>query len=306
MLDYLNYLVNSYGKTPFHVLIELLLIGSAVYSVIRFLRGTGGEKLFKGLVLLLIGFWAISYLARPETLGLERIALLFKYFIVGILVISTVAFQPELRRGLMRLGQTRFSRPEVPRMEQVIDQVVDTVAYASQKKMGVIIAIEREVGLADWITTGTHLDALVTADLLNTIFWRNSPLHDMAVVIQRDRIAAAGVQFPLAEHGEFDRLLGSRHRSAIGLSKETDAAIVVVSEETGNISLALDGKLIRFLTLEQIRQRLMDLLIPIAREKFKAGQKDNVKPELFDRRTIDGDDQEKSNAIGEKTRGNRP
>ena len=97
-------------------------------------------------------------------------------------------------------------------MEQVIDQVTDTVAYASQKKMGIIIAIEREVGLADWITTGTHLDALVSADLLNTIFWRNSPLHDMAVVIKRDRVAAAGVQFPLAEHGEFDRLLGSRHR----------------------------------------------------------------------------------------------
>ncbi len=305
MLDYLKYLMNSYGSTPFHVLIELLLIGFAVYSVIRFLRGTGGEKLFKGLVVVMIGFWAVSYLARPETLGLERIALLFKYFIVCILVVSTVAFQPELRRGLMRLGQTRLGRTEVPRMEHVIDQVIDTLADASKKKVGIIIAIEREVGLADWITTGTHLDALVTADLLNTIFWRNSPLHDMAVVIKRDRIAAAGVQFPLAEHGEFDRLLGSRHRSAIGLSKETDAAIVVVSEETGTISLALDGKLTRFLTLEQIRQQLLDLLIPIAREKFKVEKQDESSGELPEYMLMSEDSKNRANVVGDKFRENR-
>jgi diadenylate cyclase len=265
MLEYLQYLWNSYGSSPFSVLLELLMIGVGVYTVNRFLRDTGGEKLFKGIVVLLLGFWAISFLT--DTFGLERISLLLKYFLVGILVVATVAFQPELRRGLMRLGQTKFSRTEVPRMEHVIEQVLDSVAELTRKKIGAIIAFEREVGLADWIATGTQIEALVTADLLTTIFWHNSPLHDMAVVIRRDRVAAGGVQFPLAEHGEYDRLLGSRHRAAIGFSKETDAVVVVVSEETGHISLGLDGKLARFLTLEQLRQQLRELLITSTTKK---------------------------------------
>ncbi|MBN1763658.1 MAG: diadenylate cyclase CdaA [Sedimentisphaerales bacterium] len=265
IVEYIRYVWDSYDKAP--MLVELLLIGFAVYSIIRFLRGTGGEKLFKGIGFLLLGIWAIGLLSQRVGLELDRIQLLFKYFLVSVLVVGAVAFQPELRRGLMRLGETRFSRTAVPQMQQVIEQIIDAVAFLSRSEIGALIALEREVPLGDLIAGGTRIDARVSADLLNTIFWPGSPLHDMGVIIQGRRLAAAGVQFPLAEHGEYDRLLGSRHRAAIGLSKETDAVVVVVSEETGHIGLASDGKLARMLTLEQLRLQLLDTMVPATKRK---------------------------------------
>lgn len=263
--DYIVYLVHSYN--PGEMLIELLCIGFLVYSVMRFLRGTGGEKLFKGIGFLLVAFWVLSLLTRH--FDLERIDWLFKYFLGVVLVVAAIAFQPELRRGLMQLGGTRFGRNTVPEMAQVIEQVVDAVSILSRTQIGALVAFEREVGLNELIERGTRIDAKVSAELLNTIFWPGSPLHDMGVIVRSNCIAAAGVQFPLAEHGEYDRLLGSRHRSAIGLSNETDAAVVVVSEETGNIALAVGGKLTRFLTLEQLRLQLFDLLTPIANRQVE-------------------------------------
>lgn len=261
--NYLDYLYHSYAISD--IILEVAMIGVVVYSVIRFLRGTGGEKLLKGIVFLLLGFWLVNWLTNK--LELERIAFLFNSFLVGVLVVAAVAFQSELRRGLMQLGETRLSRTAAPEMEQVIEQIVDTAAALSQAQIGAIIALEREVGLGDMIRSGTIIDGKVTSALLNTIFWPGSPLHDMAVVIRRGRLAAAAVQLPLAEHGEYDRLLGSRHRSAIGLSKATDAVVVVISEETGNIGFAMGGKLTRFLTIEQLRQQLLDVMMPITQKK---------------------------------------
>ncbi len=261
--NYLDYLYHSYAISD--IVLEVALIGMVVYSVIRFLRGTGGEKLLKGIVFLLLGFWLVNWLTNK--LELERIGFLFNSFLVGVLVVAAVAFQSELRRGLMQLGETRLSRTAAPEMEQVIEQIVDTAAALSQAQIGAIIALEREVGLGDMIRSGTIIDGKVTSALLNTIFWPGSPLHDMAVVIRRGKLAAAAVQLPLAEHGEYDRLLGSRHRSAIGLSKATDAVVVVISEETGNIGIAMGGKLNRFLTIEQLRQQLLDVMMPITRQK---------------------------------------
>ena len=273
IFNYLRYLYHSYDVIP--MLAELLLIGFVVYTVIRFLGGTGGEKLFQGILFVVLGFWAIRLLANQLHLDLERIDWLFKYFLLIVLLVAMIAFQPEIRRGLMQLGQTRFSRNAIPELENVIEQVVDAAARLSQTKTGALIAFEREVGLSDLIATGTGLNAKVSAELLHTIFWPGSPLHDMGMIIRRGKIAAAGVQFPLAEHGEYDRLLGSRHRAAIGLSKETDAAIVVISEETGQIGLAIEGKLARFLTLEQLRQQLLELLMPAQTPK----KADDLKPE---------------------------
>ena len=130
--------------------------------------------------------------------------------------------------------------------------------------------------MADIEAGGTPIDAEVTAQLLNTIFWPGSPLHDMAVIIRNGKVSAAGVQLPLAEHGDFDRLLGSRHRAAIGLSVQTDAVVVVVSEETGNLGLAVGGKLTRFLTLEQLRRQLIDLITPIVAKKIAAAKKNDA------------------------------
>ena len=269
---YIKYVYDTYltgGYVWISVLVELLLIGFVVYSVMRFLRGTGGEKLFMGIVFLLLGIWGIGLLARRFNLDLDRVTLLSKYFLGAVLVVAAVAFQPELRRGLMRLGVVRFGRTARPQMAQVIEQVVDASAALSRTQIGALIAFERDVGLGDLAAGGTPIEAEVTSQLLNTIFWPGSPLHDMAVIIRSGKVAAAGVQLPLAEHGEYDRLLGSRHRAAIGLSNQTDAVVVIISEETGNIGLAAGGQLTRFLTLEQLRRQLLDLMMPVAGKKSK-------------------------------------
>ncbi|MBN2212239.1 MAG: diadenylate cyclase CdaA [Sedimentisphaerales bacterium] len=263
IVRYVKYIFENYD--PRSVALEWLLIGIVVYSVVRFLRGTGGERLFKGIIVLVLGFWAITLL--KDRLGLARIDFLYGKFLVGLLIIAAVAFQPELRRGLMRLGGAHFGRNAIPEMAGVIEQIVDAAATLSRTQIGALIALEREVKLGDFITTGTRIDSEVTANLLHTIFWPGSPLHDMGVIIRGTRLAAAGVQFPLAEHGDFDRTLGSRHRAAIGLSRESDAVIVVISEETGNIGLAVDGKLARFLTVEQLRQQLLDRMMPLVAGK---------------------------------------
>ena len=274
--SYLRYLYHSYDLIP--MLIELLLIGIVVYAIMRFLRGTGGEKLFRGIVFIILAIWAVGLLSNQLNLDLERINLLFKYFLGAVLVVTMIAFQPELRRGLMRLGGTRLGRSATPEMAGIIEQIVDAVALLSQTQIGAVIAVEREVGLGDLVTGGTQINAQVSAALLDTIFWPGSPLHDMGVVIRRGKIAAAGVQFPLAEHGDYDRTLGSRHRAAIGLSKETDAVVVITSEETGQISLAVGAKLMRFLTLEQLRRRLLDLLIPVTAKETKGKKREEIHP----------------------------
>jgi len=270
---YLNYVLTTYKSQWASVLLELVLIGIVVYSVMRFLRGTGGQKLIRGIVGLLLVIWGVGILASKLNLDLDRARLLSKYFLGAVLVVAAVAFQPELRRGLIRLGVVRFGRTAQPQLVQVIEQVIDATAYLSQTQIGALIAFERQVGLADLEAGGTPIDAEVTAQLLNTIFWPGSPLHDMAVIIRNGKVSAAGVQLPLAEHGDFDRLLGSRHRAAVGLSVQTDAVVVVVSEETGNIGLAVGGKLTRFLTLEQLRRQLIELMAPVAAKKIASETK---------------------------------
>jgi len=297
LISYLEYLRHTYEVVP--VLIEIGLIAAVVYSIMRFLRGTGGEKLLKGIVVLMLGFWVLNALTQALELELERIRFLFQYFLVGVLAVAAIAFQPELRRGLMRLGGAGFSRTSVPRMAEVVEQIVDAAAVLSKAQIGAIVAFEREVGLGDLVASGTPVRGEVTADLLRTIFWPGSPLHDMGVVIRGGRVSAAGVQFPLAEYGEYDRMLGSRHRAAIGLSKETDAVVMVVSEETGTLSLAVDGRLSRFLTLEQLRHQLRELMLPVAARQDKRsrlrGRRDG-KAKTADA-TVDGADSEEREGV---------
>jgi diadenylate cyclase len=168
-----------------------------------------------------------------------------------------IVFQPELRRGLTRLGETRWLRRWASDVQQVVDELIASVRYLSARKIGAIIAVEREVGLGFLVESGVTIDAQVTADLLNTVFWPGSALHDMGLIIRGGRVAAAGCQFPLAEGEKFPSELGSRHRAAVGLSLETDALIIVVSEETGTISLAERGAMTRGLTPEKLRELLL-------------------------------------------------
>jgi diadenylate cyclase len=160
----------------------------------------------------------------------------------------------------MRLGETRLFRGFSTQLNDDIDALVEAATFLSRRKIGAVIAIERDVGLGGIAENGTRLNAELTAELLNTIFWPNSPLHDLGVVVSNGRVAYAGVQFPLAESGELEKELGSRHRAAVGMSQETDSVVLVVSEETGDISIAERGQLLRKLTPETLRGLLSELL----------------------------------------------
>jgi diadenylate cyclase len=238
---------------------ELLVIGLFVYAILRFLRGTRGARMIKGIGFLLVVLHLTVRLLGAE-LGLERLSFLYSQFLLFASFATVVVFQPEIRRALMRLGETRLFRKFSHPINEDIDAIVTSAIYLARRKVGALIAIEREVGLGGVAEGGTRLNADLCAPLLNTIFWPNSPLHDLGVVISGGRIMYAGVQFPLAEGEDFDRELGSRHRAAVGMSQESDAVIVVVSEETGDISLAEKGRLIRKISGDELRDLLMELL----------------------------------------------
>jgi diadenylate cyclase len=247
------------GYQWWKIIIELLLIGMVVFWVLRFLQGTRGARMLKGIAVILITLYLIVKLVGDQ-FGLTEIVFLYEKFLVGASLAIVVVFQPELRRALMRLGETRLFRGWTSQIHDDIEQLVESATFLSRRKIGGLIAVEREVGLGGIAEGGTRVNADLSADLLNTIFWPNSPLHDLGVVVSQGRIAFAGVQFPLAESGELERELGARHRAAVGMSQESDAVIIVVSEETGDISIAESGKLIRKLTPDGLRGLLGELL----------------------------------------------
>jgi len=260
------------GYNPYVVAVELLLIALAVGWVMRFLRGTRGARLIKGVALMLAGVYVVMRLL-PKTYRWERIEFLYGHFLVFAFVAVVVAFQPELRRALIQIGQARILRGAHSEMEKLVDTLTDSAAHLSRSRTGAIVAVERSVGLGTLTEAGTPVDAQVTGGLLSTIFYPGSPLHDMGVVIQAGRIAAAGCQFPLAESEDVDPSLGSRHRAALGLATESDAVVLVVSEETGRISLACEGQLYLGLEVERLREMLLALLAPeLARKRRKAAR----------------------------------
>ena len=249
--------IRLYGV--WQVLVEWLLIGLFVYGVIRFLRGTRGVRMLKGIGVLLVATYLIVALIGRE-LNLERIEFLYGKLLIMAGIAAVVVFQPEIRRALMRLGETRLFRNWSAETDEDIEALVESAAFLSRRRIGAIVAIEREVGLLAIAENGTRIDAELSAALLNTIFWPNSPLHDLGVIVNNGRIQYAGVQFPLAESGELAQELGSRHRAAVGMSQESDAVVIVVSEETGDISVAEHGRLMRKLTPEALRWLLRELL----------------------------------------------
>ena len=257
--DYFREL-SSGARNPWVVVTELLLIGTIVYFTLRFLQGTRGARLMRGIgVVVVASFVVVRMLA--ERFQWERIEFLYQYFVVAVFLVTLVVFQPELRRGLMRIGERLWFSGFHRKPDTVIEPLVQSVSALSKKRIGAIIAIERVVGLAAIIETGVTVDAHLSAELMNTIFWPGSALHDMGVIVRQDRIIAARCQFPLAESIDSERSLGSRHRAALGLSEESDAIVVVVSEESGAISVAHDGELHRTLAPEALRSVLYRLLV---------------------------------------------
>jgi diadenylate cyclase len=251
--------------------VELILIGSVVYAALRFLQGTRGARLVKAVSLILIvSFLVVRLFAN--TLRLERINFLYPYFVMAVFLVTLVAFQPELRRGLMRIGEGSLLRGWHKETARLIDPLVRAAASLSKKKIGALIAIQRGTEVGALIGSGVKLDAVVTAELVESIFWPGCPLHDLGVIVAHGRIAAAGCQFPLIESDDVDRSMGSRHRAALGMSLESDALVIVVSEETGAISLADRGKLRRSLTPDGLRDALAESLGLEARPDAAHGQ----------------------------------
>lgn len=250
--------ISSGAYHPLTIFFELLLIAISVNWCAGVLQGTRGTRLLRGLLIVLIVFTLMLQLVSVQT-DWARLGLLYRYFLIGLALMALVAFQPELRRALMRAGDVPFLRRRV-REDRVIAALVESAKYLSRNRYGAVIAVQRGVGLRSWAENGTLINAEVSANLLNTIFFPLSPLHDLGVIIEGDRILAASCQFPQAESGDTDASLGSRHRAAVGLSQESDALVLVVSEETGTISLADQGRLIRYLSMDDLAQELQSRL----------------------------------------------
>ena len=235
--------------------LDILLVAFLIYQLLQFIRGTHAVQMALGALVLVILYWTSIWADLQTVNWLLRTFL--PYVVFGIIVV----FQAEIRKVLAHLGKTPLLGAfTAQRTEEVIDEVVLATTTLSSQKMGAIVVIEREMGLRSYIETGIALDAIVTYDLLISIFNPGTPLHDGAVVVQGTRLAAAACFLPLTVNPELSRALGSRHRAAIGLTEDTDAVVVVVSEETGSISLVSGGLIRRGLDGRTLKQALLEAL----------------------------------------------
>lgn len=234
--------------------IEILVLSVVFYYLINFFRGTRGAAVLSGLIFLLVLLIVVTHIFSLNTLSW-----LLQRFSVYLAVAFVVIFQPEIRRALAELGkQSVFSAGMAER--EVVDEIVKATGDLADQKIGALIAIEREIGTRHIQESGTRLDSVVTPELLTSIFFPHTPLHDGGVIIKGDRILAAGCVFPLSQRLELSRSLGTRHRAAIGFTEETDAVVLVVSEETGAISIAYKGRLSRGIEEERLRRILASIL----------------------------------------------
>jgi diadenylate cyclase len=233
-------------------LLDILIVAFLVYQLLQFIRGTHAVQIALGGLVLVVLYWA-SVLFNLQTVNwLLRTFLPFLVF--GIIVV----FQAEIRKGLAHIGKAPFLGGAARRrQEEIVDEVVLASTTLASERTGAIIVLEREMGLRSYVETGIALDAVVTYDLLVSIFHPATPLHDGAVVIQGNRVAAAACFLPLTVNPALSRTLGSRHRAAIGLSEDTDAVAIVVSEETGTISIVQGGRIRRGLDGPALRSELL-------------------------------------------------
>lgn len=236
---------------------EVAVFAILIYTGLRFIRETRGSGVIYGMTLLLIGTVVVWIVIR--VFDLPNLAQLFDMVASSVLIALVVVFQPEIRKAILHLGDApifnRFFRHE----SRIVPRLVRAMARMSKERVGALIAIEREASLAELADNGITIDAELNSYLIESIFFPKSALHDGGIVVRDDRIVAASCLFPLSQD-DIDKRLGTRHRAALGLSEETDAIVLVVSEETGRISTAIGGKLNHDLTIEQLEHELAALL----------------------------------------------
>ena len=240
--------------------VEIGIIFIVIYAVLRFIQGTRGEGILKGLAIILLFAFFVLWWASGVGEMHEIRFLLARFLEVAVFALIII-FQPELRRGLVRISQANpFGRQQLSE-SVMLDEIKKAVLRMSKKRIGALIAISREVGLRGYIEKGTKLDSEVKSETIETIFYPGSALHDGAVIIQNQRMAAAGCLFPLTENPDVGKTVGTRHRAGIGITEETDAISIIVSEETGNISLGVNGALFRNLDPSGLDRLLDDLYL---------------------------------------------
>ena len=253
--------------------IEIFILASLFYFVFRLFKDTRGSSILTGLIILFAMLYGITSVSDLDVLN-WILSKLMLYTSLAVVVI----FQPEIRRVLAQLGRQPWRNNGGATQKDLVEPIVQCAKLLSKRKIGALIAIEREIGMRAIQDTGTKMDSLMSSELLSTIFFPHTPLHDGGVIISGDRICAAGCLFPLSQKEELSKMLGTRHRAAIGITEETDAIVVVVSEETGAISFAYNGRLRRGLREEKLKRVLSSMLrrertgLSRFREKIQSGE----------------------------------
>ena len=242
-------------------IIDIAIVAFAIYKIIDFISRTRAQQLVKGLVVLIVA------LALSDIMNLYTVHFVLNAVMTYGLMAIIVIFYPELRRALEYLGRSKlffskqFANVQKDTAKEIISQICKAVEYFSSNKTGALIVIEREIALGDIVETGTKVDADITAMLLDTIFYEGSALHDGAVIIRQDRLLAAGCVLPLTRNNNLEHTLGTRHRAGIGVTEVSDAVTIIVSEETGIISMASDGMLSRFLDVKTVEKNLYGIYL---------------------------------------------
>lgn len=256
--------------SPWQILVEIAIIWIAVFALLRAVQGTRTAGLLKGLLVVVISAAVVSRLAGGAEV-FQRLSYLYERFLALLAIGLLIIFQPELRRALLRLGEAPFFRSTPKEIAFIADELAEACAFLSKAKFGAIIVLERQTGLAGIVEGGTVLNAQLSAALLKTVFYPGSALHDLAVVIKGRLVHSASVQLPLAEPADMrDPGLGSRHRAAVGLTKECDALVVVVSEETGRIRIAERGRLSSPIPPGDLRDALIRRFDAARKQKTRA------------------------------------
>lgn len=236
--------------------VDIILVSFAIYKLMLLTRETRAEQVLKGLGIILVAS------SLSDLLKLQTIAWILRYILNAGAIALVIVFQPELRRALEQIGRgklfdkTFFIQPEEKDESHVVDEIIKALINLSKEKTGALIIIEQKTGIGDIVESGVKIDGLISSGLLENIFVVNTPLHDGAVIIRGERIIAAGCFLPLTENPNLNKRLGTRHRAALGISENSDVIAFIVSEETGIISMAQEGKLTRYLDSNGIREKL--------------------------------------------------
>lgn len=258
MQEFVSMIEKSFSNMSLWSILDILVVSFIFYKGYVLIRETRAEQLLKGIALI-VALIPISYLLKLDMLYF----ILNKTLTIGVLSVIII-FQPEIRRALEHIGRSAFDdvhyATDKELLNSIINEIVNAVQNLSESKTGALIAIEQSTGLNEVIGSGTLLDANITSNLLENIFVVNTPLHDGATIIRNGRILASGCVLPLTNNININKKLGTRHRSAIGLSEVSDSLIIVVSEETGVVSLAINGKLTRGYDKERLRTVLLKII----------------------------------------------